>query len=391
MRHTTNASAQLPYGYKITNVPNKNLDTAITNNKCGKSLFLGIDLDETGTKKFFAAAMQADDNARTDYKNVNGKKDYIETTTTPKTIVRKSGTNTTVQASLLLWFSDIAKKDYTSGADGYPGFADITDEAIQEYYLNVLDSEKPQAPVNVQVQESRTTTDDNKVYGRYEVTWEEPENNAHPASYYTVEVLPSDGNGNIIKETPLLTADVFECRYTFENRTNMENQSPYFVVRVTPHNGCTTGNDNSAVSQAKQFLTALPTPEIEVRLVRTPGRNGDNWYGPFAYEQVLVLTNYDDYKDYDGWRVSVTAYRNDAQKDTFTFSASDNGPKYIRYAMDGNGLTGATTRITAYAETTRTDSSGCVLPNMRRQRLYRLLGWAEIVHGILKSALSRVI
>lgn len=354
MRHTPYNGANSPYLGQITNVPNKNLSTAITNNTYGKSLFLGIDRDETGAKKFFAAAMQADDNARTDYQNVNGRKDYIETKTTPKTIVRQS--RTTVQASLLLWFSDIAKQDYTSGADGYPGFADITDEAIQEYYLNVLDSEKPQAPVNVQVQESRTTTDDNKVYGRYEVTWEEPKNNAHPASYYTVEVLPSDGNGNITNDTPLLTADVFECRYTFENRTNMENQSPYFVVRVTPHNGCTTGNDNPAVSQAKQFLTALPTPEIEVRLVRTPGRNGDNWYGPFAYEQVLVLTNYDDYKDYDGWRVSVTAYRNDAQKDTFTFSASDNGPKYIRYAMDGNGLTGATTRITAYAETTRTDS-----------------------------------
>lgn len=354
MRHTPYNGANSPYLGQITNVPNKNLSTAITNNTYGKSLFLGIDRDETGAKKFFAAAMQADDNARTDYQNVNGRKDYIETKTTSKTIVRQS--RTTVQASLLLWFSDIAKQDYTSGADGYPGFADITDEAIQEYYLNVLDSEKPQAPVNVQVQESRTTTNDNKVYGRYEVTWEEPKNNVHPASYYTVEVLPSDGNGNIIKETPLLTADVFECRYTFENRTNMENQSPYFVVRVTPHNGCTTGNDNSAVSQVKQFLTALPTPEIEVRLVRTPGRNGDNWYGPFAYEQVLVLTNYDDYKDYDGWRVSVTAYRNDAQKDTFTFSASDNGPKYIRYAMDGNGLTGATTRITAYAETTRTDS-----------------------------------
>ena len=354
MWHTPNNGAKSPCRFQITNVPYEHLSTAITNNKYGKSLFLGIDLEEKGAKKFFAAAMQADNKARTDYQNVDGKKDYIETRTTPKTIVRQSGT--TVQASLLLWFSDIGKKDYTSGADGYPGFADITDEAIQEYYLNVLDSEKPQAPVNVQVQESRTTTDDNKVYGRYEVTWEEPKNNAHPASYYTVEVLPSDGNGNIIKETPLLTADVFECRYTFENRTNMENQSPYFVVRVTPHNGCTTGNDNSAVSQAKQFLTALPTPEIEVRLVRTPGRNGDNWYGPFAYEQVLVLTNYDDYKDYDGWRVSVTAYRNDAQKDTFTFSASDNGPKYIRYAMDGNGLTGATTRITAYAETTRTDS-----------------------------------
>lgn len=356
MRHGLNAEAQSPYNREITNVPYEHLSTAITNNKYGKSLFLGIDLDEAGAKKFFAAAMRADNNAKKDYQQVDGKKDYIETTTTPKTIVRKSGTNTTVQASLLLWFSDIAKKDYTSGADGYPGFADITDEAIQEYYLNVLDSEKPQAPVNVQVQESRTTTDDNKVYGRYEVTWEEPKNNAHPASYYTVEVLPSDEKGNITNETPLLTADVFERRYTFENRTNMENQSRYFVVRVTPHNGCTTGNDNSAVSQAKQFLTALPTPEIEVRLVRTPGMNKDNWDGPFAYEQVLVLTNYDDYKDYDGWRVSVTAYRNDAQKDTFTFSASDNGPKYIRYAMDGNGLTGATTRITAYAETTRTDS-----------------------------------
>lgn len=353
MWYTPNNGAKYPYYVPITNVPYEHLSTAITNNKYGKSLFLGIDLEEKGAKKFFAAAMQADINAKTDYQNVDGRKDYIETRTTPKTIVRQSGT--TVQASLLLWFSDIAKQDYTSGADGYPGFADITDEAIQEYYLNVLDSEKPQAPVNVQVQESRTTADDNKVYGRYEVTWEEPENNAHPASYYTVEVLPSDKKGNITNETPLLTADVFERRYTFENRTNMENQSPYFVVRVTPHNGCTTGNDNSAVSQAKQFLTALPTPEIEVRLVRTPGRNGDNWYGPFAYEQVLVLTNYDDYKDYDGWRVSVTAYRNDAQKDTFTFSASDNGPKYIRYAMDGNGLTGATTRITAYAETTRTD------------------------------------
>lgn len=354
MWHTPNNGAKYPYYVPITNVPYEHQSTAITNNTYGKSLFLGIDRDETGAKKFFAAAMQADNNARTDYQNVDGRKDYIETRTTPKTIVRQS--RTTVQASLLLWFSDIAKKDYTSGADGYPGFADITDEAIQEYYLNVLDSEKPQAPVNVQVQESRTTTDDNKVYGRYEVTWEEPENNAHPASYYTVEVLPSNENGNITSKTPLLTADVFERRYTFENRTNMEKQSRYFVVRVTPHNGCTTGNDNPAVSQAKQFLTALPTPEIEVRLVRTPGMNGNNWGGPFAYEQVLVLTNYDDYKDYDGWRVSVTAYRNDAQKDTFTFSASDNGPKYIRYAMDGNGLTGATTRITAYAETTRTDS-----------------------------------
>lgn len=358
MWHTTKTSAQSPYSHQITNVPNKHLGTAITDNTYGKSLFLGIDKDETGAKKFFAAAMQADYNARTDYRQVDGRKDYIETTTTPKTIVRNSGTNTTVQASLLLWFSDIAKKDYTSGTDGYPGFADITDEAIQEYYLNVLDSEKPQTPVNVQVQESRTTTDDNKVYGRYEVTWEEPKNNAHPASYYTVEVLPSDEKGNIKSETPLLTADVFERRYTFENRTNMENQSPYFVVRVTPHNGCTTGNDNPAVSQAKQFLTALPTPEIEVRLVRTPGVNwstGDN-NSTFAYEQMLVLTNYEDYKDIAGWKVTVTAVKEGtSESDTFEFSAEEGYQKHIRDAMGGT-RPDRTTRITAYAETTNTDS-----------------------------------
>lgn len=356
MWHTPNNGAKYPYYVPITNVPYEHQSTAITNNTYGKSLFLGIDRDETGAKKFFAAAMQADNNARTDYQNVDGRKDYIETRTTPKTIVRQS--RTTVQASLLLWFSDIAKKDYTSGADGYPGFADITDEAIQEYYLNVLDSEKPQAPVNVQVQESRTTTDDNKVYGRYEVTWKEPENNAHPASYYTVEVLPSNENGNITSETPLLTADVFERRYTFENRTNMENQSPYFVVRVTPHNGCTTGNDNPAVSQAKQFLTALPTPEIEVRLVRTPGVNGNvgDANSTFAYEQMLVLTNYEDYKDIAGWKVTVTAVKEGtSESDTFEFSAEEGYQKHIRNAMGGT-KPDRTTRITAYAETTNTDS-----------------------------------
>ncbi len=358
MRHTPDASAQSPHSGWITNVPYEHLSTAITNNKYGKSLFLGIDLDEAGAKKFFAAAMQADKSAKTDYKNVDGRQDYIETTTTPKTIVRNSGTNTTVQASLLLWFSDIAKQDYTSGADGYPGFADITDEAIQEYYLNVLDSEKPQAPTNVQIKESRTTTDDNKVYGRYEVTWDEPKNNAHPASYYTVEVLPSDENGNITNKTPLLTADVFERRYTFENRTNMENQSSYFVVRVTPHNGCTTGDDNVAVSQAKQFLTALPTPEIEVRLVRTPGVNwstGDN-NSTFAYEQMLVLTNYEDYKDIAGWKVTVTAVKEGTnESDTFEFSAEEGYQKHIRNAMGGSRPE-RTTRITAYAETTNKDS-----------------------------------
>ena len=138
----------------------------------------------------------------------------------------------------------------------------------------------------------------------------------------------------------------------------MENQSPYFVVRVTPHNGCTTGNDNPAVSQAKQFLTALPTPEIEVRLVRTPGVNwstGDN-NSTFAYEQMLVLTNYEDYKDIAGWKVTVTAVKEGtSESDTFEFSAEEGYQKHIRDAMGGT-RPDRTTRITAYAETTNTDS-----------------------------------
>lgn len=375
MRHTVNAEAKAPYTYGITNVPYEHLSTAITNNKYGKSLFLGIDKDEAGAKKFFAAAMQADKNAKTDYQQVDGRKDYIETTTTPKTIVRKSGNDTTVQASLLLWFSDIAKKDYASGTDGYPGFADITDEAIQEYYLNVLDSEKPQAPTNVQVKESRTTTDDNKVYGRYEVIWDEPENNAHPASYYTVEVLPSDENGNITNKTPLLTADVFERRYTFENRTNMENQSSYFVVRVTPHNGCTTGDDNPAVSQAKQFLTALPTPEIEFRLVKRTG-GGFDWsqcqtphddWATFNYEVVAVLKNYTEYPTDEAWTVNLT-------DGTHPYSFSrQNGKQYIRLTKNLE----RTLTLTAWATPDNSNSTKYMRSGQYKSETYLPSQWRD--------------
>ena len=288
---------------------------------------------------------------------------------------RPSGNNTTVQASLLLWFSDIAKQDYTSGTDGYPGFADITDEAIQEYYLNVLDSEKPQYPTNVQVKESRTTTDDNKVYGRYEVTWDEPENNAHPASYYTVEVLPSDENGNIKNETPLLTADVFERRYTFENRTNMEKQSPYFVVRVTPHNGCTTGDDNAAVSQAKQFLTALPTPEIEFRLVKRTGgdfdwsqcQTPDYTEKKFKYEVVAVLKNYTEYPTDEAWTVNLTDGTN-----PYSFSRQ-NGKQYIRLTKNLE----RTLTLTAWATPDNSNSTKYMRSGQYKSETYLPSQWRD--------------
>ena len=258
------------------------------------------------------------------------------------------------RATVMLQFGEAANSKDKNDVD----ITDITDEVIQNYYKYVLDSTKPGKPENITVKASQVQAADNNVYGRYEVTWDEPKNDttASPAAYYHVEILPCNDTGDVATNAvPYLKADVYQRSYTFVADKKWTGN---FVVRVTPYNtnNDSTQPDNSNTSAVQTFMHALPTPEIEVRLVRTPGRNGDNWYGPFAYEQVLVLTNYDDYKGYAGWKVSVTAYRSDAQKDTFTFSASDNGPKYIRYAMDGNGLTGATTRITAYAETTRTDS-----------------------------------
>ena len=258
------------------------------------------------------------------------------------------------RATVMLQFGEAANSDVTNDVD----ITDITDEVIQNYYKYVLDSTKPAQPGAIQVKASQTTDADNNVYGRYEVTWDKPKNDttASPASYYRVEILPCNAAGDVAAgAVPYLKADVYERSYTFVADKAWTGN---FIVRVTPYN---TNNDlsqadNPNTSKVQTFMHALPTPEIEVRLVRTPGMNRDNWNGPFAYEQVLVLTNYDDYKGYDGWKVSVTAYRSDEQKDTFTFSASDNGPKYIRKAMDDGGLTGVTTRITAYAETTSTDS-----------------------------------
>ena len=260
------------------------------------------------------------------------------------------------RGQLLLVYGENAQTT-KNNRPGEPDNEDITDEVIQNYYKYVLDSTKPATPGEIYVKASQTTDADNNVYGRYEVTWEAPaDTDASPAAYYHVEILPCNDKGNVeAGAVPYLEADVYERSYTFVADKEWTGN---FVVRVTPYNTNNDPNqsDNPRTSGVQTFMHALPTPEIEVRLVRTPGVNGDNPNGPFAYEQVLVLTNYDDYEGYAGWKVSVTAYRSDAKKDTFTFSASDNGPKYIRKAMDDGGLKGVTTRITAYAETISTDS-----------------------------------
>ena len=358
-RSTTGLSTSIDWGTQ-----NNNFTERQENTKSGsRRLFIGKDTGGGTDDAYFAMLPTSSDGKQISYDitKLTASTGYIGVKT-GQSFGEKSARRYIYDADggergqLLLVYGENAQTTKDNRKDE-PDNEDITDEVIQNYYKYVLDSTKPAQPGEIHVKASQTTDADNNVYGRYEVTWKAPtDTDASPASYYRVEILPCDASGTVeANAVPYLKADVYQRSYTFVADKEWTGN---FVVRVTPYN---TNNDpsqadNPNTSKVQTFMHALPTPEIEVRLVRTPGVNGNNWYGPFAYEQVLVLTNYDDYKDYDAWRVSVTAYRSDAQKDTFTFSALDNGPKYIRYAMDGNGLTGATTRITAYAETTRTDS-----------------------------------
>ncbi|WP_370849107.1 hypothetical protein [Gemmiger formicilis] len=93
-------------------------------------------------------------------------------------------------------------------------------------------------------------------------------------------------------------------------------------------------------------MHALPTPELEVRLVK---RSEFNWNEctkvdgneEFKYEQILVLKNYEDYPKDENWTVTVT--RNGVTN-PYTFS-SQNGKKYIRIAWS----IGVTKTFTALA------------------------------------------
>ena len=221
---------------------------------------------------------------------------------------------------------------------------DITDEVIQNYYKYVLDSTKPAQPGEIHVKASQVQDADNNVYGRYEVTWEATDTDASPASYYRVEILPCDAVGNITG-VAYLTADVYQRSYTFVADKAWTGN---FVVRVTPYNtnDDPTQVDNSRTSAVQTFMHALPTPELEVRLVK---RSEFNWNEckkadgneEFKYEQILVLKNYEDYPKNEDWTVTVT--RNDV-KNPYTFSRQE-GKKYIRIALN----IGVTKTFTALA------------------------------------------
>lgn len=224
---------------------------------------------------------------------------------------------------------------------------DITDEVIQNYYKYVLDSTKPAQPGKIDVKASQVQDADNNVYGRYEVTWKEPtDTDASPAAYYRVEILPCNDAGTVAEDAvPYLKADVYQRSYTFVADKAWTGN---FVVRVTPYNTNDDPKqpDNPNTSGVQTFMHALPTPELEVCLVK---RSEFNWNEckkadgneEFKYEQILVLKNYEDYPKNEDWTVTVT--RNDV-KNPYTFSRQE-GKKYIRIALN----IGVTKTFTALA------------------------------------------
>lgn len=212
---------------------------------------------------------------------------------------------------------------------------DITDEVIQNYYKYVLDSTKPAQPGDIQVKASQVQDADNNVYGRYEVTWAEPsdsDKNASPAAYYRVEILPCDAAGKVASDAvPYLKADVYQRSYTFVADKAWTGN---FVVRVTPYNTNDDPKqpDNPNTSGVQTFMHALPTPEIEFRLVKRVN-GGFDWNQcqtpdypglQFNYEVVAVLKNYTEYPTDEAWTVKLTDGRN-----TYSFSRR-NGKQYIR-------------------------------------------------------------
>lgn len=263
--------------------------------------------------------------ANSAYIKTDGKKAYIFDDTGAG-----SDTNPGNQrATVMLQFGEAANST-KSDVD----ITDITDEVIQNYYKYMLDSTKPAQPGEINVKASQVQDADNNVYGRYEVTWEAPTDaDASPASYYRVEILPCDAVGNITG-VAYLTADVYQRSYTFVADKAWTGN---FVVRVTPYNtnNDPTQVDNSQTSAVQTFMHALPTPEIEFRLVKRTG-GGFDWNQcqtpdeksrEFKYEVVAVLKNYTEYPTDEAWTVKLT-------DGTYNYYFAQNGKQYIRLTQN---------------------------------------------------------
>ena len=263
------------------------------------------------------------------YIKTDGKKAYIYDDTGASDDTNPGNQRATV----MLQFGEAANSTDDSDVD----ITDITDEVIQNYYKYVLDSTKPAQPGKIYVKASQVQDADNNVYGRYEVTWDEPnDKTASPAAYYRVEILPCDAAGVVAEDAvPYLKADVYQRSYTFVADKAWTGN---FVVRVTPYNTNDDPNqsDNPNTSGVQTFMHALPTPEIEFRLVKREN-GGFDWNQcqtpdeksrEFNYEVVAVLKNYTEYPTDEAWTVKLTDGRH-----TYYFSRQD-GKQYIRLTQN---------------------------------------------------------
>ena len=174
-----------------------------------------------------------------------------------------------------------------------PTMDDITDEAIQNYYTDLLDTAVPNAPVSVMVDRSE---DDDSVYGRYVVSWT-PDETGSPAVSYHVKIYETDATGTPTG-TILLESDVYDTRFTFEAAESWLGKYYNVEVKGVNSKGASAGKTMDA---PKQFAQTLPTPELEVRLMRSQNGADDSR----AYVQVLVLKNADAYQNVPGWKVSA--------------------------------------------------------------------------------------
>lgn len=275
------------------------------------------------------------------------------------------------RATVMLQFGEAANST-KSDVD----ITDITDEVIQNYYKYVLDSTKPAKPGEINVKASQVQDADNNVYGRYEVTWDEPnDKTASPAAYYRVEILPCNDAGTVAPDAdPYLKADVYQRSYTFVADKAWTGN---FVVRVTPYNtnDDPTQVDNSRTSAVQTFMHALPTPEIEFRLVKREN-GGFDWNQcqtpdeksrEFKYEVVAVLKNYTEYPTDEAWTVKLTD-----GKHTYYFSRQD-GKQYIRLTQNLE----RTLTLTAWATPDNSNSTKYMRSGQYKSETYLPSQWRD--------------
>lgn len=381
-RITTGLSTSINWGTQ-----NSNFTERQENTKSGsRRLFIGKDTGGGTDDAYFAMLPTSSDGKQISYDitKLTGSTGYIGVKTgqsfgeksTRRYIYDANGVE---RGQLLLVYGENAQTT-KDNRKGEPDNEDITDEVIQNYYKYVLDSTKPAKPGEIDVKASQVQDADNNVYGRYEVTWDEPnDTTASPAAYYRVEILPCDAEGTVAPDAdPYLKADVYQRSYTFVADKAWTGN---FVVRVTPYNtnNDPTQPDHPRTSGVQTFMHALPTPEIEFRLVKRTG-GGFDWNQcqtpdekrrEFKYEVVAVLKNYAEYPTDEAWTVKLTD-----GKYTYYFSRQ-NGKQYIRLTQNLE----RTLTLTALATPDNSSSTKYLRSAKYKSETYLPSQWRDNLHS----------